>query len=279
MSGEIQSREEFEAWRAAAAEARRGSSDGSSPGDAAVPAAAVPIEQVYSAGASPPGIRWVSLFLTVLDQLLFLGFFAWLATPATSEFGYFVCRLVLAQDSRSVSVFVKVGYSHHLLYVPVLILSLCTRKDLTTTSTPTERPCMLFTSHMDACIMWFWPTNHKQVTLSLPVRQTTYTCGEEMHHPYSSRCFVLGSSGGGFERRPMPGKFACPPITFCFSDDQEHEFIPHLLGTFFWHGAVARRPGAVFACAQGVGRCSGGTGSGPDVRVWALPWHATLALA
>eukprot|EP00903_Cladosiphon_okamuranus_P013588 g12655.t1 len=82
ISGEIESREEFEAWRAAAAEARGASGgEGSSPGDAAaVPTASVTIEQVYSARASPPGIDWGSLLHTVLDQLLFLAFFAWLAT-------------------------------------------------------------------------------------------------------------------------------------------------------------------------------------------------------
>eukprot|EP00752_Nemacystus_decipiens_P001534 g1504.t1 len=84
LSGEAQSREEFEAWRAAAEEARRASGGGgSSPSDAGVPIAAVAIEQVYSGRASPAGIDWASLFLTVLDQLLFLGVFAWLATPAT----------------------------------------------------------------------------------------------------------------------------------------------------------------------------------------------------
>lgn len=88
MSGELLSREEFEAWTAAAAEARRaGGGGGSNPDDTAVSTAAVVVEQVCSARASPPGIDWVSLFQTVLDQLLFLGFFAWLATPATRESG------------------------------------------------------------------------------------------------------------------------------------------------------------------------------------------------
>ncbi len=82
MSGEVQSREEFEAWSAAAGEARAAGSAGNHAGGRA---GAVPIEQVHSARASPLGIHWVSLFQTVLDQLLFLGFFAWLATPTIRE--------------------------------------------------------------------------------------------------------------------------------------------------------------------------------------------------
>lgn len=96
MSGEIESREEFEAWRAAAAAARMASGgDGSSPRDAAVPTASVAIEEVDSARASPPGIDWVSLLQTVLDQLLFLAFFAWIATPTIRECGS-VFKRVLA---------------------------------------------------------------------------------------------------------------------------------------------------------------------------------------
>ncbi|CAN0016402.1 unnamed protein product, partial [Scytosiphon promiscuus] len=89
VSGEVTSREEFEAWSAAAAAAAEAAAaeDGSgcvrgAGGFTGGPTAAVPIEQVYSARASPSGISWVLIVQTVLDQLLFLGFFAWLATPA-----------------------------------------------------------------------------------------------------------------------------------------------------------------------------------------------------
>lgn len=107
MSGEVQSREEFEAWRAAAAEAHAASSGGGgSPGDdEAVPAAEVAIEQVYSARASPPGVDWSSLFLTISDQLLFLGFFAWLATPAMREFSAVRDGVWFSQESRPAAVF------------------------------------------------------------------------------------------------------------------------------------------------------------------------------
>lgn len=75
----MQSREEFEAWSAAAREARAAGNH------AGGRAGAVSIEKVHSARASPLGIHWVSLSQTVLDQLLFLGFFTWLATPAMRE--------------------------------------------------------------------------------------------------------------------------------------------------------------------------------------------------
>ncbi|CAM9203840.1 unnamed protein product [Ectocarpus sp. 13 AM-2016] len=92
VSGETLSREEFEAWSAAAAAAaaaaanptgdgrRAGSANGAS--DAAT---SVCVEEVYSSRASPTGINWISILLSVVDQVLFLGFFAWLATPAIRE--------------------------------------------------------------------------------------------------------------------------------------------------------------------------------------------------
>lgn len=103
MSGEITSREEFEAWSAAAAAAAAAAAEagGGVHGSADTeggPSTFVPIEEVYSArGASPSGINWVPIIQTVLDQLVFLGFFAWLATPAIRE-----CHPG-AQESRCVS--------------------------------------------------------------------------------------------------------------------------------------------------------------------------------
>lgn len=87
VSGEALSREEFEAWSAAAEEARGASGGNINAGNAGGADAAVPIEEVYSSRASPPGINWLSLFQTILDQLLFFFFFAWLSPPAIRECG------------------------------------------------------------------------------------------------------------------------------------------------------------------------------------------------
>lgn len=110
VSGEALSRKEFEAWSAAAAEARGASGVGSiNAGDAGDANAAVPIEEVHSARASPPGIHWLSLFQTVLDQLLFLFFFAWLSTPAIRECGRslydtYICSVCYTCSSERVEI-------------------------------------------------------------------------------------------------------------------------------------------------------------------------------
>ncbi|CAN0392669.1 unnamed protein product, partial [Ectocarpus fasciculatus] len=84
VSGETLSREEFEAWSAAAAAAADPTGDGR--GTSIVNGTApVCVEEVYSSRASPTGINWYSILLSVVDQVLFLGFFAWLATPVMRE--------------------------------------------------------------------------------------------------------------------------------------------------------------------------------------------------
>lgn len=88
----------------------------------------------------------------------------------------------------------------------------------------------------------------------------------------------VSSSGGGFVRRPDIGK-GCAATDNTLFRRSRYCAQPHHLGTFFCRGAVARRPGSIIVCVQGVGRCSGGTGSGPDVHVWDVFRHATLALA
>ncbi|CAM9450891.1 unnamed protein product [Ectocarpus sp. 12 AP-2014] len=90
VSGETLSREEFEAWSAAAAAAAAANptSDGHrtcSATGASDATTSVCVEEVYSSRASPAGINWISILLSVVDQVLFLGFFAWLATPAIRE--------------------------------------------------------------------------------------------------------------------------------------------------------------------------------------------------
>ncbi|CAM9548887.1 unnamed protein product [Ectocarpus sp. 8 AP-2014] len=86
VSGETLSREEFEAWSAAAAAAAAANPTGDGCRTGAYDATtSVCVEEVYSSRASPAGINWVSILLSVVDQVLFLGFFAWLATPAIRE--------------------------------------------------------------------------------------------------------------------------------------------------------------------------------------------------
>lgn len=96
VSGEALSREEFEAWSAAAeAAAADPTGDGrraSIANGAADATTSACVEEVYSSRASPAGINWVSILLSIVDQVLFLGFFAWLATPAMREFNRTLLR-------------------------------------------------------------------------------------------------------------------------------------------------------------------------------------------